>query len=145
MSPEKNNKLEICIKSDPAALGEVRRKIDDFVARVGLGDEEAGEIVLSMDEALTNVIRHAYEGRTDRPIEISLIDDGETICVEIRDYGIQVPVGKIHSRDLGDVRPGGLGVHIMHECMDCVKFLPQKNGGTLLVMKKCVKRHMGNK
>ena len=141
----KKSKLEIRLKSDPAQLCEVRRQVDDFVAQAGLNDEDAGAVVLSLDEALTNVIRHAYEGKSDRPIEIYLRSDGEEICIEVRDYGIQVPLEKIHSRDLGDVKPGGLGVHIMRNCMDCVDFLPQDEGGTLLVMKKCIKRHTGNK
>ena len=130
-------KLQINIESDPAQLSDVRRKVDCFVMNAGLSDEEAGQVVISLDEALTNVIRHAYEGRKDRPIEISLCDDGEVLCIEVRDYGRQVPADKIRSRDLGDVRPGGLGVHIMHECMDCVEFSPQQEGGTLLIMRKC--------
>jgi len=143
MSSDKT-KLEICIKSDPAQLADVRRQVDDFVMSAGLTDDEAGAVVLSLDEALTNVIRHAYEGKRDRPIEILLRSDGDELCIEIRDYGIQVPTEKIHSRDLEDVRPGGLGVHIMHQCMDCVEFSPQEEGGTLLIMRKCFKRHTGN-
>lgn len=137
------NKLEIFIESDPAQLSEVRRKVDDFVMNAGLSDDEAGAVVLSLDEALTNVIRHAYEGKKDRPIEITLTSDEEHVCIEVRDYGIQVPQEKIHSRDLNDVRPGGLGVHIMHECMDCVEFSPQEKGGTILIMKKCFNKHTG--
>lgn len=141
----KTTKLEIRIKSDPAQLSDVRRKVDDFVMAAGLDDEGTGAVVLALDEALTNVIRHAYEGKCDRPIEIKLCSDGDEICIEVRDYGRQVPLEKIQSRDLGDVRPGGLGVHIMRECMDCVEFTPQNEGGTVLIMKKCVKKHTGNK
>ena len=38
--------------------------------------------------------------------------------------------------DLADIRPGGLGVHIMTECMDSVEFAPADGGGTLLTMTK---------
>ena len=112
------------IRSDPAVLGEVRQKAECFMEEVGFSAECNARIVLAMDEALTNVIRHAYEGRTDERIEIDLCMKARTLRITIRDYGQVVHPSAIRSRDLEDVRPGGLGVHIMNECMDHVEFSP---------------------
>ncbi len=44
----------------------------------------------------------------------------------------------ISGRDLGDVRPGGLGVHIIRSTMDKVRYRPRPGGGMLLRMVKYV-------
>ena len=68
----------------------------------------------------------------------SWVKDGSvyfiTICV--RDYGKEVHPSQIKSRDLNDIRPGGLGVHIISECMDEVSYSPADGGGTVLTMRK---------
>jgi anti-sigma regulatory factor (Ser/Thr protein kinase) len=87
-------------------------------------------VVLAVDEALTNIIRHAYQGKTDQPIEASFRriqaanDGGRRAALEIvlEDRGVTVDRQKLCGRELDDVRPGGLGLHFMHECMDAVEF-----------------------
>ncbi|MCD4825633.1 MAG: ATP-binding protein [Phycisphaerae bacterium] len=138
MSELTDQSLQIKILSDPAALGEVRRKVELFACRMGFDADAAGKVTLAVDEALTNIIRHAYGDRADKPIEIELIDRAGELSITLRDYGCVVPKEKIHSRELDDVRPGGLGVYIISECMDCVEYQSAEGGGTLLVMKKRV-------
>ncbi len=107
---------------------------------MGMGDEDASNVVLALDEALTNVIRHAYDGQPDQPIDITIVPMDDELSVIVRDYGKVADRAKIHSRDLDDVRPGGLGVHIIHECMDSVEYLPAPSGGgTILIMTKDIR------
>ena len=93
-----------------------------------------------MDEALTNIIEHAYGGSPGQPIEVELAPVGEdsarALQIRLADRGRQVDPAEIKPRDLGDVRPGGLGVHIISENMDKVEFQPRHDGGTLLTMVK---------
>lgn len=128
--------LRMEIRSDPAELKQVRTRAEDFALAAGLSPCEAGRVVLAMDEAITNIIRHAYDGATNCPIEIHLAVRGATLHVTLRDHGRCVPRTCIRSRDLNDVRPGGLGVHIMTECMDSVEYQPAPGGGTTLTMTK---------
>ena len=122
--------------SDPELLGEVRHKLAQYATQAGMVEEQADCLVLAADEALTNIIRHAYEGATDQPIDIYIHSDGTELHLTLRDYGHPVPRETIRSRDLDDVRPGGLGVHIMTTCMDSVEFQHPGDGGTKLVMSK---------
>ena len=122
--------------SDPDLLGEVRHKLAQYATQAGMIEAQADGLVLAADEALTNIIRHAYEGATDQPIDIYIYSDGTELHLTLRDYGHPVPREMIRSRDLDDVRPGGLGVHIMTTCMDRVEFQHPDEGGTKLVMSK---------
>lgn len=131
--------VQFTIASTPAHLPVVRAALDRLCDLLGMSEERRGGIVLAVDEALTNIIRHAYHGESGRPIELRLSrasagdqDDRLEIC--IRDWGDCVDLDQIKSRDLEDVRPGGLGVHIMTKCMDTVTYAHADGGGTVLTM-----------
>lgn len=132
--------VQLTVLSLPAHLPVVRAAVERMCQFIGFDADTAGKIVLSVDEAMTNIIRHAYQGAGDKPIEIQLTPirasgrDALRIC--LRDYGRPVDRARIRSRDLADVRPGGLGVHIMNECMDQVDYSAAEGGGTLLTMLK---------
>ena len=132
--------IRLSIVSSPAHLPVVRATVDCICELMGFDESARGDIVLAVDEALANVIKHAYHGNGNRPIEITLrsvVFDGRgALEVELRDWGKQVAPALIKSRDLEDVRPGGLGVHIMDRCMDRVKYTHAPDGGTFLTMTK---------
>ena len=118
----------------------VRAALGKLCENLGFDGDTAGQIVLSVDEALTNIIRHACQGDPDQVIEIGFIpccDPGlEGLEIIIRDYGKTIDPDKVKPRDLDGVRPGGLGLHIMNECMDKVQFARAEGGGTRLRMFK---------
>ena len=142
MSDVFDKPIHLRISSIPSHLSIVRAAVETFCQQLGFDATSAGQVMLSTDEALTNIIRHAYCGREDKVIEIELApvnrDGGKALRITLRDYGKAVDRDEICSRDLHDVRPGGLGVHIMTECMDVLDYTHPKGGGTLLTMVKCL-------
>ena len=131
--------VRLTIASTPAHLPVVRAALERLCELMGFDEETRGGIVLSVDEALTNVIRHAYQGAPDKRIDVTFRPvggGGAALEVELRDWGTPVPPEQIRPRDLADVRPGGPGVHIMKNCMDEVSYAPAPEGGTLLKMIK---------
>jgi anti-sigma regulatory factor (Ser/Thr protein kinase) len=133
--------LNLELNSDPEELPGVRAAIRTWTARHGWDDPDVADIVLAVDEALSNVIRHGYEGRLGHRIEFALcaLDDpqhGPGIEVRIRDFGKQVPLEEIRGRDLDDLRPGGLGVHIIRSVMNSVEYSHAPGGGMQLIMRK---------
>ena len=108
---------------------------------MGFSKKDCHAMALAVDEALANVIKHAYAGARDKEIEIEIEElNGETkqqgLKINIRDFGKAVEISKIKGRDLAGIRPGGLGVHIMRKVMDEVVFECPPSGGTLLQMVK---------
>ncbi len=131
--------IMMSIASVPAHLPPVRSALESVCKLMGFDESTRGDIVLAVDEALANVIKHAYHGQNDKPIEITFrnVGGGESaLKIELRDWGEQVETSNIKSRDLDDVRPGGLGVHIMSRCMNEVSYVHMPDGGTLLTMIK---------
>lgn len=133
--------LNLDLTSDPAELPGIRDRVRNWTRRLGWAEEDVADIVLAIDEALTNVIRHGYDSQPGQAIKLrarTLIDPwrGPGIEVRIRDYGKQVPLDSICGRDLNDLRPGGLGVHIIKSVMCFVEYSHAPGGGMQLVMRK---------
>ena len=132
--------VKLAIYSTPDHLCVVRAATEQLCRKLGFDDRGITQVVLSVDEALTNVIRHAYGGSEDRPIEVELAatDDAPAggLCVRIRDFGRFIGPGAVKRQEPSEHRPGGLGVYIMHECMDRVEYRRAEGGGTLLTMAK---------
>ena len=129
------------LSAEPRVMVIVRAAVRETAVLVGLCSEEADGVVLAVDEALTNVIKHAYDRTTDKPIEVTMRATGQpperpAIHIAIRDYGKQVDPDEIKGRDLDELRAGGLGMHIIHGVMDRVEYTPMPDGGTLLQMEK---------
>ena len=99
------------------------------------------DIVSVVDEALQNVIRHGYGGNGDGEIEVTIGTLGNDLILDVRDWAPTVDPVTVKPRDLNDIRPGGLGTHIIREIMDETKFMdPPKDGGNHLRMVKEISR-----
>jgi len=92
-------------------------------------------MVLGVDEACTNVIRYAYDLRDDRPIALSVEALSTCVRMRLRDYGDQKPADKMRGRNHDEIRPGGLGLHLIRNAFDKVDYI-LKPCGTELVLTK---------
>jgi len=141
MPAHRDGSIRLTIRSTPTDLPKVRTEVESLCRTLGFPQEVAGHVMLSVDEALTNIIRHAYGGSEDRPIDIELAPLFENsaptgLRIRLRDYGQRVDLARIRPRELHDVRPGGLGVHIIRECMDVAEYAHAEDGGTVLTLIK---------
>lgn len=129
--------LRLAFPSRPAELKRVREAIAATLDAAGCPAAATRDCVLAVDEACQNIIRHAYGGDPDGEIILEIRRDGDALIVLLRDFAETVDPRRIKPRDLDQVRPGGLGTHLMQETMDAVDFLPASdNGGNLLKMVK---------
>jgi sigma-B regulation protein RsbU (phosphoserine phosphatase) len=129
----------LCLRVPARAerLKEVRCAVGEAAARCGPGADWVRDVVMAVDEACQNVIRHAYGEGTDGEVIVEIRRRGEAIVIELRDFADPVEAKKIKPRDLDDLRPGGLGTHFMREVMESVEYLvPAQGRGNLLRMVK---------
>ena len=101
--------VELAVTSDTECIPAVRRSCQQLASAIGFDAEQSKMIMLVMDEALSNVIKHGYQGVGGHPITVRMehVMDGcrPGISITVRDRGRQVDPGTIQSRDLDDVRP----------------------------------------
>lgn len=133
--------LSIQMLSRTSLLAPVRSMVVSLAERTGFDEISCGHVALAVDEALTNIIRHGYDGRDDCRVWISLwqLRDPMGLRIVIEDLARQVEPHHIRGRDLEDVRPGGLGVHLINSVMDTVRFEKRCEGGMRLTLEKLVR------
>jgi len=122
--------LKVELRSNPETLCIVRNALAQLAETLGFSDTDRRSVVLAVDEALTNIIRHAYQGKPEQPIEVSCrriqaARDGvlkPALEIVVEDRGAAVDAKKLCGRPLEDLRAGGRGLHFMRESMDAVEF-----------------------
>ena len=119
---------EIVIPNDTQQLAYVRDMVQDVVGESAFPAEEMNRITLAVDEAVTNIMEHAYENDLEGELEIELILEADNTRFEviIRDSGTSFDPNEIQLPDLQEhVQSGrrhGLGIFLIRRIMDEVHY-----------------------
>jgi anti-sigma regulatory factor (Ser/Thr protein kinase) len=122
--------LKLELRSHPALLCVIRGALGPLMEMLEFSDEHVREIIRAVDEAVANIMRHSYSGRLDQPIEVycnrlhreSNGQIEQAIEILLFDCGPAVDTTKLCARPLEEVRPGGLGLHIIRGSMDTIEY-----------------------
>ncbi len=125
-------RFEAKIECFPAMIDWIREGLKGL----GVDPSALKQIELASEEALVNVIQYAQIGQ----IEIDLkVFPSSHIEVIIRDQGVPFnPLEKeaLLSDDIEEREPGGLGIHLMKQCMDEVRYQRDRDTNILVLVKK---------
>lgn len=124
------------IPADPASLFMVRALVGKVSEKLGFDPGERNKLVLAVDEACTNVIRHAYGNNFVGRIVLTFLLKRDQLEIRIRDFGKAADPATFQPRKLDEVRPGGLGIHFIRSAVDHLQYETPPEGGTLLRMIK---------
>lgn len=140
MKPQLNIlKNELVIPSSTNYLADVRNFVEMNGLTIGLEQKTISHISLAVDEACTNIIKHAYNNSdkneilikintSEKSFKITLIDTGEHFNPElIAEPDIEASQKK--------KKGGGLGMFLMKKLMDEVKYNVSNNKNELLLIK----------
>ena len=127
--------MKLIISSNPKELRKVRLEIELY-CKANFTNLDSSKAIIAVDEALQNVMRHAYDMKPDQLIDIFFKKtESNNFEVKIRDYGKQTPLENIKSRDLKEIRPGGLGVYFIKQCSKSSEYKHLPDGiGTELTL-----------
>ncbi len=131
-----NGPVILDVPAEPAAMFMVRALVGKLADRIGFDPEETNKLILAVDEACTNVIRHAYNNTNDKRIVVTFTLNPEYLEIAIRDFGRGADPATFKPRNLDEIRPGGLGIHFIRAAVDHVEYDSAPGGGMLLRMKK---------
>lgn len=133
----------MALYSDPKWLTIVRGAVERLTRTLGFPAEQCRSITRAVDEALTNIVRHSYSNRPDQPITVYFRSaqrqrEGEVqngVEIILCDRGPAVDATKWRERPLGEIRPGGLGLHLIRVAMDIVEFSRRDHTNRLRLVK----------
>ncbi|OGP63979.1 MAG: hypothetical protein A2169_12890 [Deltaproteobacteria bacterium RBG_13_47_9] len=122
----------IKVQSNPKYLSIVRGVTAKMGEIYGLSDSATEDVRLAVDEACSNVIKHAYEGDITQNIIVKFRMSRKGFEVLIEDRGLKAHPESMEGRDLNDIRPGGLGLHLIKRAFDIFTFDDRKKKGNRL-------------
>ena len=136
-----NHHHHLVLQVAPETLTETRARCAALTARLTPEGEARHQVLIAIEEAVQNVIRHGYRpeelpGR----LELTAWREGGDLILELRDYAKPADLARIRPRSWDPARPGGLGLQLIRAAMDDVEYAHAPDGdGNILLMRK----HLG--
>lgn len=131
--------LELSVKSSTDNLSVIRDFIKNTALSLGYSNAAIGNIILAVDEACTNIIKHAYKYSPTGDIQIELNRIANKFIITILDSGIEFDPNLIPEPDIKEYykqrRIGGLGMYLMKKMMDEVVYTKNKNKNQVKMVK----------
>ncbi|TGN17668.1 ATP-binding protein [Leptospira idonii] len=129
--------VRIQIPSHPRYISQTRNYFFNLALDHGYTLFDAVDLKLILGEAVSNVIKHAYKGHTDKPIFIDFYFERDRVEIRIRDYGVKTQAKDLKSFDLSDYRESGIGIFLIKHLTDYY-FLDQsfEQGNQMVLIKK---------
>lgn len=135
----KPKRYELEVESKVENLPVINDFVNDALTQFGADQATTFKVQLSIDEACTNVIKHAYSGGSG-PLTLTMELVGNDLIITIGDRGKPFDPGIVPPPDFdSDVekrRIGGLGIHFMRTLMDEISYSFNAVSGNRLTMRK---------
>jgi len=120
-------------------LSPLRKELRQILSEAGWEKKATEEILLAVDEALTNIIRHAYGGKPDK-MAVSVLTADDKVEIVLEDQGRKFDPTQVPPPELPRHKPGGLGVHFIRTIMDQMIYEAQQPSGNRLRLIKYKKQ-----
>lgn len=130
----------INVSSSTEYLREVRNFVQHFVQQFDVNKKDLDEIILAVDEAYTNIIKHAYNNDPNHNVKIELGTSTDTLWVRLSDTGSHFNADEYQPPDLlkriKNKQRGGMGVYLINKLMDSVEYSSAGKTNTILMRKR---------
>jgi anti-sigma regulatory factor (Ser/Thr protein kinase) len=136
--------MKLVINTDPRLLHIVRSVIRYCAQEAGFPEPDIDCLAMAINEAASNVIRHAYDNRRDARLSLEVLSYPDRVEFVLEDEGRKVQPEAIRPRSLDDVRPGGLGTYFIRCFMDESSYDSTYAGGNRLRMVKYLPRKVSS-
>ena len=131
-------RAEMEIFSDLKELTRARAFVRDVCARLArpVDEDTVNQLELATTEAASNVMRHAYGGRSDRQIQLSAEVYEDRIVLRLHHLGQSFDPEKVRPPKFDGTEEGGFGMYIISQTMDEVRYHRDERGRNCISMIK---------
>lgn len=104
-------------------LCNMRAIVRESCIELGFEQKEINNITLAIDEACTNIIRYAYQGKPGKII-LEIYQHENNAIFRLQDFAKCIDKSCLKLRKKNLLKPGGLGLNLIHQIMDSVELIP---------------------
>jgi sigma-B regulation protein RsbU (phosphoserine phosphatase) len=140
-------RAEQTIRSDLGELHEVREFVHAFCDRLPdalLREESVGALELALNEAASNIMKHAYCGQTDQAIRIEAGAFAGRVSIRLHHCGRSFAPKPVSPHAIDTPRESGLGLYMLSRCVDEIQYLQDPRGGSCILLTKLTDRPFNN-
>jgi anti-sigma regulatory factor (Ser/Thr protein kinase) len=131
--------MERRFQRDLRSLEELSRFVAEFLSRHGLAPSNAYDIDLILEELFTNVLKYSSGSDT---VAVQLQSEGPTITISLSEFDVARAYDITRSPDPDLSRPieerkvGGLGIHMVRQLADTIRYEYKDRVSTTTITKK---------
>ncbi len=136
------NITSIKINSDTKNLKKVRNFIRQNSLENGFEEKSADEIVIAVDEACTNIIKHGLNYNENEKLEIKVYIESNYFAIDIVDNSPSFDLRDFKNIELdshlSEYKNNGLGIFMIKSYVDLIEYKRYENGSVknTLTLKK---------
>lgn len=130
---------ELEISSDLKELRRAREFVRGFchtLPGTPLNDDHVAEVELAVTEAASNIMKHAYHGRTDQRIQIKAESFPDHVAVRLHHLGDSFDPSGVALPAFDGSRESGFGVYLLTRSVDDVRYFRDERGANCISLIK---------
>jgi serine/threonine-protein kinase RsbW len=121
-----HDSFSIVLNNELSDLPSAVERVEAFCRTWSIPERTIHRFILALDEALTNVMTHAFSDGLRHGIEVQVAFRDGALTATVSDDGVPFdplsqPAPDIHA-PLEDRKIGGLGIHLIRSMMDAVEY-----------------------
>lgn len=145
MKSSRDHSYELSVKSETSQLAVIRAFINKHAEENNIPEQVSNAIILAVDEAATNIVKHAYHYEADKDITISLAFDNEECTIALTDFGDSFDPSLIPQPNMKEYfqqhRVGGLGLYLIRTLMDGMEYKTDPGHSNKLILTKKLRQN----
>ncbi|HLH41700.1 MAG TPA: SpoIIE family protein phosphatase [Bryobacteraceae bacterium] len=141
-------RAEIELDSDLRHLRQAREFVRSFCGNIPdapIDPESEISLELAVNEAASNIIKHAYHGRPDQRIHMEAEAFASHICIRLHHFGDPFQPSSALPPRLNGARESGFGIYIINQSVDEVRYGRDSHGRNCVALKKFKRSSMNGK
>lgn len=135
-----NRTYSLSVKASTDQIATVRNFVANHALAFGFSERDVEDIRLAVDEAFTNIIKHAYNYDAGRDVDIQLKPSGNTFRISLYDQGEPFDTSNYSEPNVEEQikakKRGGVGVYLIKQLMDSVDYNRHEQVNEIRMIKK---------
>ncbi|HEY7190032.1 MAG TPA: SpoIIE family protein phosphatase [Vicinamibacterales bacterium] len=138
-APQPLARSELVIGSDLGELRSAREFVRAFCRAVPEGlldDGDVADLELAVNEAASNIMKHAYHGRADQRIELEADTFPDRVSIRLHHLGDPFDPSLVAPPALDGSRESGFGIYLIAKSVDDVRYSRDDRGRNCITLTK---------